>query len=998
VSIRVSSPVFVGRRLELERINEAVQAAGQGQGRFLLLAGEAGVGKTRLAEEAVRRTREGGGLALLTGCLELGASGLPFAPIRESLRELAIILGSRRFHELLGPGRDELAGLVPQLEPAMSPDERIGVGVDSTQARFFEAYHDLLRRLGRTQPFLLVIEDLHWADRSTLDLLSYIAHARLDAPFVALGTFRSDELHRRHPLQPFLAALQRTRAVERLDVGRFDRSELAQQIESILGEPPEHELVNRVHARSDGNAFYAEELLAAGTAADWLPAGLRDVLLARLATLSDKTQELLRIMSAGGSRVATRVLAHVAAIAPGELRASLREAVEGHLLVPGEEDGEESFRFRHALVHEAVYGELLPGERSRLHTRYAEALASDERTDGRRDAELAYHWYAAHDLPRALGASIRAAASAERLHAAAEAHAEYERALDLWEQVPNAEATAGLDRIALLESAARTAALTIPPRAASLMLEAIREAKSEVDPTRLGLLTERYGRYAYMAGDGFAALEACREAVRLVPALPPTAARARVLASLGQILMITMTSDEAEVVCREAVDAARAVGAADLECHALNSLGATTVYRGDLEAGLALLDESREIALRLDLVDDAARGLSNRIDALCHSGRLQEAGEATLEAFAYAESQGLARVIGAHILGEGALAFLRLGRWGEARDMLERARRYDLAGVPQIFAEERLAILDVGQGRHSAAAARIARVRPTIDRAVEAQLIAPLAEAAAELALWQARPLDARAEIAAAFERLAADNSGYISRLGPLFGLGLRAEVELSAVARARHDAAAVSTSLAIADRYLHDLRALRDAASEGLPHFVGQAEAWLSASLAERSRLDGQNDPDAWQAAADAFGRIPMAYPRAYALWRQAEAMLAGSRNRTAPAGPLRDAQAISLELGAEPLLAEIRALAARARIELDVQAPAREPDTGEVDRFGLTAREVEVLLLVAGGRTNREIAERLFITEGTAGTHVSNILSKLGVRGRTEAAALAHRLSLLE
>jgi DNA-binding CsgD family transcriptional regulator/tetratricopeptide (TPR) repeat protein len=675
--------------------------------------------------------------------------------------------------------------------------------------------------------------------------------------------------------------------------------------------------------------------------------------------------------------------------------AFLREAVELHLLVPGEADNEEYLAFRHALVQEAVYGELLPGERVRLHARYGEALESAHGLGGAVSPQLAYHWHAAHDLPRALAASVEAARFAASSSAYGDAHHHYEQALELWDRVPDAGERTGLDRIGLLELAASTAADSDPTRAAALMLEAVRSSDGVVDQTRAGLLKERYGRYAWLAGDGFTALEACREAVRLVSDDSPMAARARVLASLGQILMVTLLIGETKGICEQAVEAARAAGTAEIECHALDSLGVTNVYLGNLEVGLEQLRASLDLALEIGSVDEAARAQGNIVDVLSHSGRLAEAGEMAVAAFAFAEEHGLGRGIGVIDLAEGGMAFYRLGRWDRAGEMLLRASRLAVTGLPLIMVEQRVAMLDVGQGRHELAASRLATARPQTVRVVEPQLFAPLAEAAAELALWQGDAPMARAEIAAALERVDTVPA-YISRLGPILALGARAEADIGELARARRDPSAVETSRAIARGHLEAMAGLRHAAADGLPNFLSQAYAWYAQCVAEVARLDGDDDPGVWAECARAFAAIPMAYPRAYSLWRGAAASLALTRDKASAGRDLREARAVAEELGARPLLDEIDALALRGGIELGDAEPSA-PESAPADTLGLTHREREILTLIAEGRSNREIAEALFITEGTAGTHVSNILGKLGVRGRTEAAAVAHRLGLV-
>ncbi|HEX5013455.1 MAG TPA: AAA family ATPase [Candidatus Limnocylindrales bacterium] len=987
----VSSPVFVGRRRELDAIVASLAAAGAGHGALLLIAGEAGVGKTRLIEEALEAARAAGAAAAVGRCVELGASGLPFAPIRMALRDL---LGAAAVDGVTARTA-ALDALVPRAGPPAADADRIGLGPDTSQTRAFEACLDALRDLGRLQPVLIAIEDIHWADPSTLDLLGYLAHGLSDAPIVLIASFRSDELHRRHPLQPFLGELQRVRTTERIELARFSQDEVAQQIGAILGEPPTAGLLERVFKRSDGNAFYAEEVVAAEQSGSGLPPAMRDVLLARVASLGDAARELLRVVAAGGIRVSTAVVARVAGSPREALDEPLREAVDRHLIVPVEVDGDEFVAFRHALVQEAIYAELLPGERTRLHARYGAALDAASGSSEASSPERAYHWFAAHDLPRALAASVAAGRYAAASHAYGDAHGHYERALEVWDQVPDATERTGLDRIALLEFAAKAASENDPARATALMLEAVRSS-NEADRTRLALLKERHGRYAWLAGDGLTSIEACREAVRLLPEDAPVAAQARVLASLGQILMVTLQVGEAKAICERAIAAAQAAGDAEVEAHATCSLGVATVYLGNLDLGTALLRRAIGLAEQAGSIDEVDRAESNLVDVLAHSGLLAAAADQTEVAYAHAEANGLARGTGVTTLAEGALALYRLGRWDRAKAMFELAWRQTTSGINQIMVEERLALLDVGQGRFDAAAARLAVARPLIDRVIEAQFVSPLAEAAAELALWRGDTLGARTEIATAFERLEPIEA-YISRLGPLFALGVRAEGDAAELARARRDEAAVAASTRIARGYVATISRLRDRAAADLPNFLSQASGWCALCEAEMGRVEGADAPEAWARAAAALDAIPMPYSRTYALWRAAAARLAASRDKAAAKAELTEARRIAIELEASPLLDEIDRLAGRAGIDLqltDAPPDALPPDDG----LGLTRREREILALLAEGRTNRQIADALFITEGTAGTHVSNILGKLGVRGRTEAAAVAHRLNLVE
>lgn len=999
---RVSSPIFVGRRREVDRVQAVLRDASQGRPAAFLIGGEAGVGKTRFVEEAVGQARVSGAGVLAGGCIELGGGALPFGPIIEALRGLTRELSPAALDALLGPGRADLVRLLPHLGEAAEAQPRTGIFYTSAQGRLFEHFLGLLDRLARQAPTILVVEDIHWADRSTLDLLAFLVRNLRDGPISLIATYRSDELHRRHPLLPVLAEIERGGRAERIQLTRFDRRELAEQLSGILGTQADRDLVDRIYARSEGNPFFAEELLAAGMSAGDLPETLREVLLARVAALSDRTQELLRVAAAAGRRIPGPLLAQVAQMDEREYLDALREAVGRQILVPqGDADGAERYTFRHALVQEAVYQDLLPGERTRLHATFARELSEAVSIEGdaSRAAELAYHWDAAHDQGRAFEASVQAGVAAEAVYAYAEAHARFERALELWDQVPDATSRIPFDRVGLLERAASAAAYLTMPRSVHHIRAAIALVDPVAEPIRAGLLFERLGRYSWVTRDSVGGLAAYREAVKLVPADPPSAARARVLAGLGQSLMLAGTHAESMGVCGKAITMAQAVGAREVEGHARNTLGLDQAYLGDVDGGLAELREALEIATELASVDDIGRAYANLTDALNIAGRYEEAVTISLEAFAKAERDGLGQFYGVHALCEAASALYRLGRWTEADRILERAQRYEPGGATAIYFHERMATLEVGRGQLVAASARLTVVRRLCEHVLDPQWIAPLTALLAELAIWQGRPVDARLAVGEALGRLRTSLESWIGYVGPIYAFGVRAEADIAVLARARRSEEEVRAAQARGGEYLAQVAALGAEIESARPAFAPQAAAYVTLCEAEVSRLGGTSDHARWSAAAAAWGGLDMPYPRAYALWRGAEALLAATQSRTKAAGPLREAHEIAVALGAEPLRLEIEALAMRARIDASPQRQPEPPKASDkAAAFGLTSREREVLQLVAAGRTNRQIGEVLFISEKTAGVHVSNILGKLAVSGRTEAAAIAHRMGLLD
>ena len=997
MAARVSSPVLIGRSSELDRLRAALGAAQRGHSRAVVIAGEAGVGKTRLVSELADLARTDGLLVLAGGCIDLGEGSLPYAPVIEALRGYVRRADPDELDAVVGHGRSELARLMPDLGPAGEGGES-GLTVGSAQGRLFELLLGVLTRIAERHPLLFVVEDLHWSDRSTRDLLGFLVRNLRDSAVMLLFSYRSDELHRRHPLLPFVAELERTGKVERVELLPFDRAESGAQLRAIAGHDLDAALLESIHARSGGNAFFAEELLVAagedGTSD--LPSSLRDVLHGRIADHADRTQEFLRVASAAGQRVDPQLLAVAAGLDETAVYEALRECVARQVLVPDPTAGIERYVFRHALLQEAVYDDLLPGERTRLHATFARTLEARSGGDAAHAAELAYHWYAAHDLPRALESAVAAGDCAEASYAFPEALDQFERAIDLWDQVPDAEARARRDRIDLLAAAASVARFHEPGRAVQQMRTAIGLVDAAADRVRAGLLNERLGRYAWIAGQGQLANQAYRTAMDLIPAEPPSTARARVVAGLAQILMLGGRFAESRPLAEDALVLARAVGARDTEGHALNTLGVDRGIAGDIDGSLTDLDAALRIAETTGIVDDIGRAYANQAWMLDSAGRLEDAVKVAQAGIAASERLGLMRFFGTHLLCNMTDELYRLGRWDESERALQRAEDVGPFGINEILVAELEARLALSRGRFEAAAERLRPLARLAERATDIQFVVPVQASLAELALWQRRPDDAATQVAAAIRLI--DFTPEV-RIAEIYALGVRAEADVAELARARRSTAEAERAVA-AGRTLVEAMRLRHAdVVEHRPSYIELSRAWLLLCEAEATRLERRADPGAWTECVEAWERLGRPYVVAYARWRVAEARLAGRGDRELAATTLRAALEVAERLRAAPLCGEIKALAARARLDLEPgerEATPTEPD--EALRLGLTAREREVLGLVALGRTNRQIADELFISENTAGVHVSNILGKLGVAGRGEAAAVAYRLGLVE
>ena len=782
VAPRISSRAFVGRRLERSRIVSAFEAQTTAP-RAFVIAGEAGVGKTRFCDEIADVAVGRGSHVLRGGCIDLSGESLPFAAIIEAFRSLRSGPQAPGLAAFLDPFQVMIGYDVRVTPPSRSRD---GAPDALTQGRLFELILNVLARLAAEAPVLFIVEDLHWADASTLDLMAFLARNLRREAVVLLMTCRSDEVEGRHRLLSFLSELERSGRVERIGLRRFDRSETAEQLAGILGSHPSAALIERVRSRSEGNPFFTEELLASEATDGPLPETLRDVLFSRMSSLTEDARHLLRATAAAGGPVDVSLLEQVTG--GDRFLTALRETLDLHTLVRSSSPDGVVVDFRHALLREAVYEDLLPSERVDLHTAFARAIGvrALTGTESERAGQLAYHWAASGDLARALPAAIRAGSAAAELTAFPEAYAQFERALALWDRVPEAAARAGVDKAALLEwtAAAAAAAAASLPASVRRIREAIDLVDTSLDPIRAGLLHERLGRYRWLNGDGGGALAAYREALRLVPSAPATAARARVTAGLGQILMILADTEASLIVTREAVAVARAVGSRAVECHALNTLGVDTAYFGDVEAGLAMLRESLSIADAEGLEDDAARAYTNLADVLVVCGRWADAITMGLRAEEYANDHGLGSLHGLTGLGDAVGAMYRSGRWDEAASTLSRAQQLETGGVAEIDLHIRVGMLEVGRGEHAQARRRLELIGGLSGQLVDLQFLVPLTEVTAELAIWEGRSKDAIATVTEGLARVAPPRGANISRFGPLYALGVRAAADDAALAR----------------------------------------------------------------------------------------------------------------------------------------------------------------------------------------------------------------------
>ncbi|MET0684466.1 MAG: AAA family ATPase [Solirubrobacteraceae bacterium] len=975
----VTSTRLVGRELELAQLEAALADAAAGQPSLAFVVGESGVGKTRLVTELAARAEAGGARVLRGDCVQLGEGELAYAPLVSALRPLArdadpVLTG-------LGPEvLAELGTLLPGIAEAREQGVRPG-----EQARVFEALLAVFDGLSREQPLLLIVEDLHWADASTRAFLRFLAAALGHEPLLVVATYRGDELHRRHPLRPLVADLERTRAL-RVDLGGFTRDELVLQLESILGTEPDAALVDRLFARSEGNPLFAEELLAAGVdGRGAVPPSLADALALRIERLSPDAQELVRVLSAGGT-LGDAVLGEVTGMEPRALRDALREAVASHIVVP---EGD-CYELRHALLREAVHDDLLPGERAELHLALARALeAQDGPLDNQQAASIAHHFHAAGDQPAALAAAVRAGQSAIEVQAYREGAALFERALELWDRVPDAQDLAGMSEAALLERASICHFYADDhARSVTLLKRALALVDEDEEPRRAAWLHGLLYRALWGMLRQEEATRMLDRGLALLEADGPSPERAGLLARRAKSLMVQSRYHAAVRVARQALGEQAQLeepgGRYVDEIGALNALGVSLMATGGTEEGAEALRRALEMAQRSHRALDITSTAVNLSDALHHVGRTREALEVAREARAQLAELPIREAWLSLLISQEAFD---AGDWDTVEEMLRAVgRRRPKGGTAELDYSLRRAELELARDEREPARSDLARAAELAVDSREPQYLGVLGALQVELAMREGDVAGGRAAVDEALDRIEFCSDDAL-RMAMVSAAGLEAEAGAAQHARDLGDEAGVAAALTHAGLLVARVRAC---AEDGGP----LEEAFLVNAEADNCRAVGRDEPERYAAAAAAWRELGRPYRAARALWRQAEALVAEG-DRDAAVEPVREALALTEPLGAAWLGGELESLVARGRLRARGEGDAAG-DAADEEPFGLTPRERQVLALVAAGATNREIGRQLYMAEKTASVHVSRILAKLDVRSRTEAAGVAHRLGL--
>ena len=988
---------LVGRDSELSRLLGALG----GDARLVLVVGDAGVGKTRFVAEGMARA-EAAGMVMVRGeCLPLSGT-LPLHPVADALGDLLRLQGGRLLTAALAAAPDYVRDELGRLLPGLGPDG--GAVADSadgdwSRERLFTGVAELLAGVADRSAAGagLVVEDVHWADTATLDCLTVLTRAGRRNGLRVVVTCRGDEAPVAAHVAGWLAHARSGAGLEEIRLSPLSRAEVAGQVEALTGGPVPSPVVDELYARAEGNPFFTEQLVAAAQGGAGgglrvpagLPARLAELLTARADRCAGDARAVLAGLAVAGRPLSEDLLATVTGLDIETVRRGLRELAAARLLAEGPADG--GYRPRHALLAEAVADALLPGERAVLHERTARALARDQALA----AEVAGHWQAAGQPVEELPARAAAAKAAERVFGYAEAAAHRQRAIELCQAFPEVAAAARID-VPRLYVRAVDALFSSgdSERAGVVAEEAYRRFAGHPDPATAAVV--RHCAAYFRTDDAQAAGRLMVEALRLFEQAPPSFDHADALLDYATIflLFVERRPQASLAALHRALEIAETAGATAMIPRILSVIAFCTFVRGQVQEGFAILERGWALARASRDGPSLVWLAVNESYSLLQLARYQRAAEVASQGLDAARRAGLESWEFATILAANAAeALVALGRTEQAAALIDPLTTTPPRRVRLIVNVAR-AELDLLRGDTAAAAGRWQLIQASPASVSRVDIACESAQRAAEAALWAGRPGDALSEARRALALF--KNPDLTIFCGRLLVAGIRACADLAEQARARHDEPGIAAAVAAGD----DLAAWAGQMG-GVPFtdhpFAATIPARRATWDAERTRLAGHSDPAAWAGAASAWQDVGRPHRAGYAWWRQAQAHLDGGQ--PALAAPALRA-AVAAADGHAPLLAQISALAGRARIALPSPAaapPSAPPSAGASAPYGLTGRELAVLRLVAAGRTNAQIGAELYISPKTAGVHVSNILRKLGVSSRVQAAAVAERAGLL-
>jgi DNA-binding CsgD family transcriptional regulator/tetratricopeptide (TPR) repeat protein len=976
---------MIGRDADLDWLRNLLENVRAGTPATAVLGGEAGIGKSRLVGEFTAGL--GADVRLVRGqCVDLGDVAAPYAPVKGALRQLVAQVGAERALDAVGPGRAALVALLPELagSVASTTGEIVITPGGAGSGQMHEAVAVLLETLSRDEPIVLVIEDLHWVDAASLAMLRFLLRSLGSSRLLVILTYRTDDVPRGHPLRGFLTEAERDRQAERRELSRLSQAEVRDLVRSlIVDESPSERVLETVFLRSDGVPFFVEELVGIDGCRDdgFVPDTLRDLLLARYERLPDDAQEFLRLLSTGGVRVPHELLAAVHRGDEAALDAAARESVRYGVI---DVDGDD-YAFRHALVREAILADLLPGERARYHARYAEAYEAQAAAGGRRlAAEISYHWIGARDPVRAFPATIQAMREARAAVAYASAAQLGERALELWSLVPEPERVAGMTRLELMgRTASHLRHAGEGERSLALVKAALAECPRD-DPQYPRLLRDKALYLATVGRDG--SIPVLEAALAAIPAEGADELRVTVLTGLAGRLMIEARIDDAVRVADEAFELAQAIGYPRYASVAMNIAAVSRAARGEVERGFADLERARELAEG----DGAAllRYWVNASDLHNLVGAHREAVRLAEEGLDRARRQGVERSSGVILASNAVDPLFALGEWDRAGALVDRALALDPSAPFRVYLQRAKIWALVWRGEPERAAELLRASRATMAPIMEVEMQTRLGvgRVAVEVGLAVGDLSQAWRDGRAVLHERELPLAGYAEPL-----LWALARVIAAVRADPGRVSAAEAAEILGAEPDLRDVLRRLD--------FWPTHPLWSAFVEAELQSTDA-----AWRAAAEtAAAETAPGFLRPYALLRLGQALL-DDGDRQGARDALQEAFDAAVDGGVIAVQSRAARVAMQAGLALD-GATRGDTTRGAVGVAGgdddasdavaeLTARERQVLELIAEGLSNRQIGERLYISGKTASVHVSAILRKLGASSRTEAVYRARAL----
>lgn len=968
-SLREHSARFIGRNVEMARLHKAWDSVLRQRSELVLLAGEAGVGKTRLMIEFVRRVSSSARV-LWGECIDLQQGGLPYAPFRQALRSAMDDRDDMAFAGAVRAAGPDLAMLLPSLGSANG-----SAAEEVPRVRLFESLLHLLQRLAERTPLLFVIEDAHWADETTLDLVTFLSRNLSNSPVLLLLTLRPALTAGNPALQDFLASRAGRTVTDQFTLNGFEEHELADYLAELTDDEPKPAFVTEIARRSNGNPLFVQEIVAGDLSGTGVPQSLTQLLLGRVSGLPAQVRTVLRIAAVAGHAIPYDVLLTVSGLPADALTTALRQAIDADVLVEDATIG--GYAFRHALLQEALYSNLLLHERQNLHRNYANALSGHRDDQPLVMGAVAVHWDRAGDPARALPAYVLAADAAKASFSFADVERYLARAYELWHDVPDASGLTDMSHRHLANRLIEAAVLVEDHSAAvTVAREALALVDPEHDPTAAAFQRAQLSLALWYEGEETEARDESLAALELSEG-DSTVEQARVLAWRANLVALNGSFRDSRALAGRAMTAATEAGAPRAYRVALATSGSVMTRQGELSAGWQHIDHAELLARKRNDADEIMRIFLLRGRVLQTYGRWSEARDNYSEGISEAAKYGMTRryVWRFHVLA--ARMLFNQGQWDAATAEIYQAREHTggrQAALPPLL---------IATGEFSAAAEFYSR-QPSRWRSDGTGLL-QLPEGPVELAVWQGRFEDAREKYEHGLNLVT--GSEELMPEARLCVAALRGEAD--AAAGGEDDGE--DRALLLVQR-LRALSASRPSRPDG---FGSELAALVATGEAEYLRRHGGDDAQAWANAAGWWETLAMPYHAAYTSMRMAEALLA-SNDRDRAAATLSDAATVAMGLGAAPLADMIHALQVRAGAirRLPVDHPSDQPHDPWA-AFGFTDREREVAAILARGVSNREIAEELFIAEGTASVHVSNILRKLAVASRGQAIALLHDVS---